>query len=109
MMNLTAVTTALRTRLHGMPTFGCVVKFEFYEGGIVCIDGHHEPMRVNNIERDADCTLRLSYDDFARLEMGAVHPVIAFASGAIMIEGDYHAAAKIPPLFERRDLVAVAC
>lgn len=63
------------------------VLLDFGDAGAVHVDG---PAGAAAIGRGAaDCTVRVSLDDFIAIARGALDPAKAFLSGKLKIDGDF--------------------
>jgi putative sterol carrier protein len=70
------------------------VKFDTGADGVVVIDG----ATVSTTDGPADCTIKLSLDDFESLISGELNPTSAFMTGRIKIEGDMTVAMALSQL-----------
>lgn len=78
--------------------FGASANFKFEEGTIHLNDSV-QPTIVTNEESAADCTLKLSIDNFEKMMSGDLNPMMAFMTGKLKIEGDKGVAMKLSSLF----------
>ena len=60
------------------------VKFDLGGAGVIVIDGN----TVSTTDGPADCTIKVSMDDFKDLIAGDLNPTAAFMQGKLKIEGD---------------------
>ncbi|MCB9701824.1 MAG: SCP2 sterol-binding domain-containing protein [Myxococcales bacterium] len=79
---------------------GSTLKFAFNEGGFLFIDGKSTPNRVHNDDEAAQCTVKVSLDDFGKLMDRQLDPMTAFMGGKLKIEGDMGVAMKLGRLFQ---------
>lgn len=63
------------------------------DGVIVLADG-----QASNVDRDTDCTLRLSAENLKKLLKGKLNPMTAVMMGKIKIAGDMSVATKLGKL-----------
>ncbi|MET0575305.1 MAG: SCP2 sterol-binding domain-containing protein [Mesorhizobium sp.] len=70
------------------------VKFDTGADGVIVIDG----ATVSTTDGPADCTIKLSLDDFEQLISGDLNPTSAFMTGRIKIEGDMTVAMALSQL-----------
>ena len=63
------------------------------------IDGKSTPNTVSNDEGPADCTVKVSLEDFGKLMERKLDPTTAFMMGKIKIEGDMGVAMKLGKVF----------
>lgn len=71
------------------------VKFDFGDDGQVQASGTD----VTLDDADADCTIKVSKDDFIALASGNLDPMMAFMSGKLKVEGDMSVAMGLQSLF----------
>ena len=71
------------------------VKFDFGDDGHV----HGAGETVSTDDLDADCTIKVSKDDFIALSTGSLDPMMAFMSGKLKVEGDMSVAMGLQSLF----------
>jgi len=76
---------------------GNSLKFNFGEE-IIHIDGTGDSNVVSADDKDADCTVKISKDDFNALLTGDLNPMMAFMGGKIKIDGDMGVAMKLQSL-----------
>jgi len=94
-MSLETVTTAVKDKVATSDkSLESTVKFAFDEG-VIYIDGKAQPMTVSNDDVDADCTIRMSLDDFRDMVDGELDPTMAYMTGKLKIEGDMGVAMKL--------------
>jgi putative sterol carrier protein len=70
------------------------VKFDTGSDGVIVIDG----ASVSTTDAPADCTIKLSLDDFEALISGDLNPTTAFMTGKIKVEGDMSVAMALSQL-----------
>jgi len=78
--------------------FGAKANFKFDEG-VIHLNDSTSPTVVTNEESAADCTLKLSIDNFEKMISGDLNPMMAFMTGKLKIEGDKGVAMKLSSLF----------
>ncbi len=94
-MSLETVTAAVENKVATSEnSLGSTVKFAFDEG-VIYIDGKSQPMSVSNDDVDADCTIRMSLEDFRDMVDGELDPTMAYMTGKLKIEGDMSVAMKL--------------
>jgi putative sterol carrier protein len=96
-MSLQEVTDGLRQRTATKPPFGNSVKFAFPEGNIL-VDGTGAGNVVSNDDTPAQCTIKMSMDDFKAMAAGQLDGMTAFMTGKLKIEGDMGVAMKLQGL-----------
>lgn len=94
-MSLADVTTKLQERIGDASGLDATVKFDFSDDGILYIDGTKQPYQVSNEDKDADCTITMSLDDFKEMAAGDLDPTTAFMMGKIKVSGDMTVAMKL--------------
>lgn len=98
-MSLEVFTSTVREKVGDNSNLGATLKFAFNEGGVLFIDGKASPNTVHNNDEPAQCTVKVSQDDFSALLARKLDPMTAFMSGKIKIEGDMGVAMKLGRLF----------
>jgi len=71
------------------------VKFDFGDDGQVFANG----TAAEIADKDADCTISVSKDDFIALASGNLDPMMAFMSGKLKVAGDMSVAMGLQSLF----------
>lgn len=99
-MTLENFTETVRSKVGADSGLNSTIKFVFKEGGVLFIDGKSAPNTVSNDEdAAADCTVKVSFEDFSKLMERKLDPTTAFMMGKIKIEGDMGVAMKLGRLF----------
>lgn len=99
-MTLEEITAGMRDRVDGDSGLDATLKFDFGDDGVVFIDGVSEPNTVSNEDEDADCTIKISKDNFLKLVEGDLEPTTAFMMGKIKISGAMGVAMKLQSLLK---------
>lgn len=86
-MDIETIVEKIRERLAGSG-FDRSILIDFGDQGAILIDG--EAVRPGGGQ--ADCTIRISLQDFAEIAAGGLDPTQAFMSGRMKVEGDMGAA-----------------
>lgn len=68
-------------------------------GEVLFIDGKSKPNAVHNKDEAADCTVKVSLEDFGKLMTRKLDPTTAFMMGKVKIEGDMGIAMKLGRVF----------
>ena len=71
---------------------GKKVKMDFGDDGCVLIDMTSAPHIVSTDDGDADCTMKVSMDDYSKMLAGELDGQMAFMTGKLKLEGDMGAA-----------------
>ncbi len=71
------------------------VKFDFGDDGQVFAHG----TAAEAADKDADCTISVSKEDFIALASGSLDPMMAFMSGKLKVAGDMSVAMGLQSLF----------
>jgi putative sterol carrier protein len=99
-MSLVPVTEKVKALADKGQAIGSSIKFAFTgEEGVVFLDGTGETNVVSNEDKPADCTVRISLEDFHSLLSGELSPMSAFFTGKIKLDGDMAVAMKLGALF----------
>ena len=94
-MDLQACTETLRTRVGDASGLDATLKFDCGEEGIVYIDGRSVPNSVDNVDREADCTVAITRENLAALLAGELEPATGFMMGKLKVSGDMSVALKL--------------
>jgi putative sterol carrier protein len=97
-MDLASCTDTLRAKVGDASGLGAVLKFDCGADGVVVIDGRAVPNTVDNLDRDADCTIAITLANLAALVGGELDPVTGFMSGRFKVAGDMSVAMKLQRL-----------
>jgi putative sterol carrier protein len=62
---------------------------------VAYVDGRSRPNSVDNVDRDADCTLQITLEDLAALLSGELEPATGFMAGRFRVLGDMRVALKL--------------
>jgi putative sterol carrier protein len=89
-MSIESIAAKIRERVTGSG-FDRSVKFDLKGAGVIVIDGSD----ISTADRDADCTITMSLDDFESLVAGELNPTAAFMQGKMKIEGDMSVAMQL--------------
>lgn len=94
-MSLDEITKAVTERVGADSGLGASVKFAFEDEGCVLVDASKVPNEVSNEDKDADCTIRMSIEDFKSMIAGELDATMAYMSGKLKVEGDMAVAMKL--------------
>ncbi|WP_136636109.1 SCP2 sterol-binding domain-containing protein [Pseudooceanicola onchidii] len=92
-MTLTEIAATLQKALDRKPLDNSI-KFDCGDDGAITLDG----ATAHLADRDADCTIRISEPNLAKLIAGKLNPMTAFAMGKIKVSGDMSVALKLSQL-----------
>lgn len=88
------ILNAISERAAQRPALGNSLKFDLGDKQIF-IDGKGAANLVSTENAEADCTIRISEEDFSALLKGELNPMGAFMSGKIKVDGDMSVALKL--------------
>ncbi|MSO65273.1 MAG: SCP2 sterol-binding domain-containing protein [Alphaproteobacteria bacterium] len=94
-MDLVQVTEGLRRRVGEDSGVGATIKCDFGDDGVIYVDGTSVPNTISNENKDADCTIRISLENFLKLADGDLNPTVAFMMGKLKVDGDMGLAMKL--------------
>ncbi len=97
-MSLETVLASVKERATNADALGNTLKFNFGEEQIY-IDGSGDANNVSTEDKDADCVVNVSMDDFKELLSGELNPMGAVMAGKVQIKGDMSVAMKLQSLF----------
>jgi len=88
----------VRERSATKKPLGKTLKFDFGEHKLF-LDGTGESNIASADDKDADCTVKVSLEDFLALTKGKLNPMSALMSGKLKISGDMGVAMKLQTVF----------
>ncbi|MDP6566641.1 MAG: SCP2 sterol-binding domain-containing protein [Alphaproteobacteria bacterium] len=94
-MSLQQITEGMRERVGEDCGLGAKVKWDFGDDGQVLLDASQVPNVVSNDDGEADCTLKITMDDFMAMTAGELDGTTAFMMGKLKIEGDMGIAMRL--------------
>ena len=94
-MTLEEITTGLAERIGEDCGLGATLKFDFGDDGVIHLDATVVPNVVSNDDQDAQCTLKMTLEDFIAMRNGEMDGMTAFMSGKLKVEGDMGIAMKL--------------
>jgi putative sterol carrier protein len=93
-MNLQEATEAVKAKVGVDSGLGATVKFAVEEG-VIYVDGKTIPNVVSNEDKEADCTIRVSLENFSKMVNGDLDATLAFMTGRLKVEGNMGVAMKL--------------
>lgn len=69
-------------------------------GDTILVDARSSPVAVTRADGEADCTLRLSPENLAKLMDGRLNPMLAYTMGKLKVEGSPAIAMKLASLLD---------
>lgn len=97
-MSLEMILPVLTEKVAKAPALGKSLRFDFGDSHLH-IDGTGEANVTTTENKDADCVVSVSVDDFLALTKGQLNPMAAVMSGKVKIKGDMGTAMKLNSLF----------
>ncbi len=97
-MNLDVILPLVNEKAAGADALGNTLRFDF-EDACIHIDGTGASNVVSTENKDAECTVNVSIEDFHQLLTGELNPMGAVMSGKARINGDISIAMKLPQIF----------
>jgi putative sterol carrier protein len=94
-MSLESTTERLRERVGADSGLGATIKFIFEDESVIFIDGSSNPNSVSNDDHEADCTIRITLEDFEAIGAGDLDATTAFMMGKLKVDGDMAIAMKL--------------
>ncbi len=99
-MTIEKITQALQSNLAAFAGLGAKVAFDLGDDGALAIDATGSPPVMSDASDDADCTIRISAENLAKLIDGELNPMMAYTLGKLKIEGSMGIAMKVAALLE---------
>ena len=96
-MNLENYLSEIQQRAAEKPALGNTIKFSI-GGTNLFIDGTGGGNTVSMEDKEADCTVSMSQEDFIALVTKQLNPMMAMMSGKIKLSGDPSVAMKLQGL-----------
>ncbi|WCL54998.1 SCP2 sterol-binding domain-containing protein [Gimibacter soli] len=94
-MTLEQITDNIRGKVGSHSPLAAIIKFDFGDDGVVRIDGKASPTVVDNANSEADCTVKVSKENFMQIADGSLNPQMAFMMGKLRVEGDMSLALQL--------------
>jgi len=94
-MDLQSCIAALREKVGGDSGLGATLKFDCGADGVAYVDGKALPNSVDQVDREAECTVSITLDNLAAMLKGELEPVTGFMTGRFVVSGDMSVAMKL--------------
>ena len=94
-MDMQTATEHLRDKVGEQSGLNAILKFDCGADGVAIIDARALPNTVDNLDREADCTVALPLATLADLLTGALNPTTGFMMGKFKVSGDMSVALKL--------------
>ena len=94
-MSLDALTNRIKEKVGTNSGLDATVKFDLGGDGVIYVDGKSSPNSVSNEDKDADCTISMSLENFTKLVDGELDPTTAYMFGKLKIAGSMGVAMKL--------------
>ena len=78
---------------------GSTIKFSFDDGNVIFLDDSVNPPKVSNDDAAAQCTVKISNENFIKLMNGEMNAMGAYMMGRLKIDGDMGIAMKLANIF----------
>ena len=99
MATLEEITEGMRARVGKDSGLNATLKFDFGDDGVVYLDAATVPNVVSNEDKEADCTITITKENFEALANGDLDPTTAFMMGKLKIGGNMGIAMKLQSVF----------
>ncbi|MEM6632447.1 MAG: SCP2 sterol-binding domain-containing protein [Bacteroidota bacterium] len=97
-MNIESLLSIIQAKAAGAETLGNTLKFNLGDQALF-LDGTGDSNKVSTEDKEADCTIDVSMEDFQSLLSGDLNPMAAVMGGKVKIKGDMGVAMKLQSLF----------
>jgi putative sterol carrier protein len=94
-MSLDALTSQIREKVGTNSGLDATVKFDLGDEGVIYVDGKSSPNSVSNENKDADCTISMTLENFMKLVEGDLDPTTAYMFGKLKVAGSMGVAMKL--------------
>ncbi len=94
-MSLDQLTSQIKEKVGANSGLDATVMFDFGDDGVIYVDGKSIPNAVSNQSQDADCTIKITLANFARMVRGELDPTMAFMMGQLKVSGSMGVAMKL--------------
>ena len=97
-MNLEDLTKKVAEKANSVDAIDATVKF-IVDDGVIYVDGEGSHNTVTNEDKEADCEVEVSSENFNNMLEGELNPMMAFMNKDMTIDGDMTVAMKLTQLF----------
>ena len=94
-MGLDELTNKIKEKVGTKSGLDATVKFDLGGDGVIFVDGKSTPNSVSNENKDADCTITMTLENFLKLIAGDLDPTTAYMFGKLKISGSMGVAMKL--------------
>jgi putative sterol carrier protein len=94
-MGLEDLTNKIKEKVGTNSGLDATVKFDLGGDGVIYVDGKSLPNSVSNEDKDADCTISMSLENFLQLIQGELDPTTAYMFGKLKVAGNMGVAMKL--------------
>ncbi len=99
-MTVEKISHTLEAKLAAFTGLGYKVAFDLGDDGVLAIDATAVPPALADPSIEADCTIRISAENLAKLMAGELNPMMAYTLGKLKIDGSMGVAMKVAALLE---------
>ncbi|MBL8664409.1 MAG: SCP2 sterol-binding domain-containing protein [Candidatus Odyssella sp.] len=94
-MGIDELTNKIKEKVGTNSGLDATVKFDLGSDGVIFVDGKSTPNAVSNDDKDADCTITMTLENFLKLIAGDLDPTTAYMFGKLKISGSMGVAMKL--------------
>jgi putative sterol carrier protein len=94
-MSLADLTNKIKEKVGTNSGLDATVKFDLGGDGVIFVDGKSSPNSVSNEDKDADCTISMTLENFLKLIEGELDPTTAYMFGKLKVAGSMGVAMKL--------------
>jgi putative sterol carrier protein len=94
-MSLADLTNKIKEKVGTNSGLDATVKFDLGGDGVIFVDGKSSPNSVSNEDKDADCTISMTLENFLKLIEGELDPTTAYMFGKLKVAGNMGVAMKL--------------